>query len=435
MRLWILHLPARVGLACTSSDIYIIRTLPPLKHFSSMGKSVFTLDVFIICFRESLEAAIIISVLLSFIKQCFDTPETKRTYKKLKWQVWIGALLGLFICLAIGGGFIGAFYGLGKDIWSGAEDLWEGIFSVIACIMITAMGIPMLKINKMQEKWKIKISRALLDDEELHGGKPSLLKKIKNLNPLNFRPKKLGAWGRRNAMALLPFITTLREGIEAIVFVGGVGIGKPATAFPLSVVLGLLCGLAFGYAVYKLGALMALKYFLIFSTCLLYLISAGLFSRAIWYFQMYVFSKKTGGDVAESGNGPGSYDISETVWHVNCCSPETNDNGWGIFNALFGWQNTATYGSVISYNCYWIFIMALVLCLIYEEKTGKLPLIGRFWQRKEVSQDEAEDLYRRAQARARALENGDNIIENHDSIDDSLSGSEKKNTKPATTEV
>ena len=82
---------------------------------------------------------------------------------------------------------------------------------------------------------------------------------------------------------------------------------------------------------------------------------------------------KTGGDAAENGSGPGTYDISKSVWHVNCCNPLT-DNGWDIFNAILGWQNSATYGSVISYNVYWIFIISVLLLMVYEEKHGHLPL-------------------------------------------------------------
>ena len=77
---------------------------------------------------------------------------------------------------------------------------------------------------------------------------------------------------------------------------------------------------------------------------------------------------KTGGDAAENGSGPGTYDISKSVWHVNCCNPLT-DNGWDIFNAILGWQNSATYGSVISYNVYWIFIISVLLLMVYEENT------------------------------------------------------------------
>jgi high-affinity iron transporter len=51
-----------------------------------------------------------------------------------------------------------------------------------------------------------------------------------------------------------------------------------------------------------------------------------------------------------------------------CCSPLDNgDGGWGIFNSLFGWQNSATYGSVISYNLYWIVVIAGFLFLGWKE--------------------------------------------------------------------
>ena len=102
------------------------------------------------------------------------------------------------------------------------------------------------------------------------------------------------------------------------------------------------------------------------------MIAAGLFSRGIWYFETNTYNKKTGGDASENGSGPGTYDIAKSVWHVNCCNPET-DNGWDIFNAILGWQNSATYGSVISYNVYWLFIICVLLLMVYEEKHGHLP--------------------------------------------------------------
>lgn len=49
--------------------------------------------------------------------------------------------------------------------------------------------------------------------------------------------------------------------------------------------------------------------------------------------------------------------------------------GWGIFNALFGWQNSATIGSVVSYNMYWIAVIAGFLAMIYYEKKGHWPLM------------------------------------------------------------
>lgn len=370
--------------------------------------NVFSVPLFFIAFRETLEASIIISVLLAFLKQGLGHPDQDRKlYKRLVWQVWIGSIIGIFICLCIGGAFIGVFYSLGKDIWSQSEDLWEGIFSIIACAMITVMGFAMLRLNKMKEKWRVKIAKSLLGAEQDRqlGNKRSWWAKL--------RPS---SWSTKYAMLILPLVTTLREGVELIVFIGGVSLGTPATAFPIPIITGIFCGCLVGYVIYRGGNIMSIQIFLIVSTCFLYLISAGLFSKAIWYFQMYAFSKKTGGDVAESGSGPGSYNIKQSVWHVNCCNPET-DNGWEIFNALFGWQNSATYGSVISYNIYWLFIIITFLGMLYAEKKGlSLPFIGRF-QKKAVSRREADDMVRQAQETTKRLGQSTAVNTTHDSDD------------------
>ena len=83
-----------------------------------------------------------------------------------------------------------------------------------------------------------------------------------------------------------------------------------------------------------------------------------------------------GGDAAETGSGPGSYNIRQSVWHVNCCSPVLNGGGgWGVFNSILGWQNSATYGSVISYNLYWVVVIIAFLCMRYSEKHVHWPLM------------------------------------------------------------
>lgn len=142
-------------------------------------------------------------------------------------------------------------------------------------------------------------------------------------------------WGRRYAMFILPFITTMREGVEAVVFVGGVSLGYPATAFPLPVITGIMAGLLAGWLIYRGGNVMSIQIFLIASTCVLYLIAAGMFSKAIWSLQYYQFVVGVGSDVGETGSGAGSYNILQTVWHVNCCNAEI-DNGWDIFQSILG---------------------------------------------------------------------------------------------------
>ncbi|KAJ9359289.1 iron permease FTR1/Fip1/EfeU [Paecilomyces variotii] len=359
-----------------------------------MGQNVFGVQVFFIVFRECLEAVIIISVLLSFLKQCLGQPDQDQAvYKRLVRQVWVGSMLGILICLCIGGAFIGVFYGLGRDIWAASEDLWEGIFYLIAAIIVTIMGLALLRINKTKEKWKVKIAQALVAHRK-HRTATGWFSEL----------------SRRYVMFFLPFITTLREGLEAVVFVGGVSLGLPATAFPLPVVCGIIAGLVVGLLLYRGGNVMTIQLFLIFSTCVLYLIAAGMFSKSVWSLQFNTFSQKVGSDVGESGDGPGSYDIATTVWHINCCNPEI-DNGWDVFNAVLGWQNTGTYGSILAYNIYWLFIIVCIGCMLYEERTGSLPLkkqiidtmlkvpgLRTYVKRKlAVSREDAEDIIRQAQ--------------------------------------
>ena len=47
-----------------------------------------------------------------------------------------------------------------------------------------------------------------------------------------------------------------------------------------------------------------------------------------------------------------------------------------MFNSLFGWTNSATYGSVISYNAYWIVVILGFILLRWREKRGAWPLIS-----------------------------------------------------------
>jgi len=180
-------------------------------------------------------------------------------------------------------------------------------------------------------------------------------------------------------------------GLEAIVFVTGVSFSAAGTSIPLAIVVGLIAGVAVNYLLYKGGSTSKLQYFLVISTCLLYLVAAGLFSRAIWYFEQQDWNNAVGGDAAEVGAGAGSYDIDKSVWHVNFGNPELNGgSGWGIFNAILGWTNSATYGSVISYNVYWIFVISMFCLMRFKETKGYYPGLKSYTERKALKKTEEE---------------------------------------------
>lgn len=371
----------------------------------------FSFQVFLIVLRETLELAIIISVLLAFLHQSFVGPEQKpeqieqnsereglldgmepgpdlapgpdlepgpdsETYQHLKIQVWVGGLLGLTSCLVLGSVILRVFYVIGSDLWAVTEHYWEGTFSIIASLIISFMGIKILRVNKMEEKWRAKLGGILRTSPGTEGTRVGT-RASTSPGPGPFGPRASGPFG---PMFILPFITTLREGMEAIVFIGGIGINENTsiTAIVISTLSAIIIGVTVGILLYGTGNRMSLQWFLISSTGFLYLVAGGLFSKGVWNFELQNFIDLCDGfDVSETGHGPGSYDIATSVWHVNCCNGELQDDGalWMIFTAVFGWTNSATYGSVISYMGYWVMISGLFTSLLYEEKYGYLPVV------------------------------------------------------------
>lgn len=67
--------------------------------------------------------------------------------------------------------------------------------------MITVMALAMLRSQDMQEKWRGKLAQSM--------------ETIDNKESISRRSRKY-------ALLLLPMITVLREGLEAMIFVGGV---------------------------------------------------------------------------------------------------------------------------------------------------------------------------------------------------------------------
>jgi Iron permease FTR1 family len=101
--------------------------------------------------------------------------------------------------------------------------------------------------------------------------------------------------------------------------------------------------------------------------------------------------------------------------HVNCCNPEDASNGgWGIFNAILGWQNSATIGSVVSYCVYWIFVSAALIVMRIDERRVSLGKAS-LWRAM---------LRKGPKTKKNATENGVGIIEEPNSSAEQIS--EKK---------
>ncbi|KAF5336729.1 hypothetical protein D9757_015080 [Collybiopsis confluens] len=337
-----------------------------------MAKSLFSVPIFFIAFRETLEAAIIVSVLLGLAEQIVyeDTDRLLPTHTvstgdeksesptadmsisadgEIQRRHFRGAGIGLFVALAIGAAFIAIWFTQASNLWANTEELWEGIFDIIASIMIFVMGVSMLKMDRAKAKWRLKLQKAF--DGRTKGDKDG--KTVAGTIPL-----------------LLMVKCPNNTGLEAVVFIGGVSLGQPATAIPIAAIVGLICGLVVGFLIYQFGSRTTLNVFLIAMTNLLLLIGAGLFSRGVWAFQENNFNHLLGADVDDAGgDGPGSFNVKGNVWHLDCCNPEDNldNSGWSIFNAIFGWTNSATLGSVLSYVAYWIAVVVVLVWMKFKE--------------------------------------------------------------------
>lgn len=81
--------------------------------------------------------------------------------------------------------------------------------------------------------------------------------------------------------------------------------------------------------------------------------------------------------------------IPHTNPPLQCCGPEApGSEAWGILKAIFGWTNSATYGSVISYNVYWICVIIGFIVMRFHESTGRYP----FMKAKSKTSDSDSDL-------------------------------------------
>lgn len=347
----------------------------------------FSVQIFFIILRETVESAIIVLVLLLFLKQNFANADgtlkiAEPTYRGLQRQIWVGAVAGLVVCTLIGGMFIVVFYFVGSDLWLVTERLWEGVFLVLSSLIISAMGVLLLRLSQMQAKWQYKLG-AHRHQHAGHG--PEHHQRAGGVvGWFRYARHAVRRVSAKYFLAILPLVTTLREGLEAVVFVGGIGVLQPALLFPLAILCGAALGASVGITLYRGGNRMSLQYFLIASTAFLYIVAAGLMLRGVWFFELEQYVRRCDGqDMLEVGSGPGLYDILNSVWHVNCCNGLT-DGGWMLLNALVGWTNSATYGSVGSYLAFWTFIVVALRLRLYEERHGVYPWIPVRWQMKRI---------------------------------------------------
>ena len=272
---------------------------------------------FLILFREALEASIIIAVLLQMLR--------KMNMQHLRKWVWIGALIGVAISLIFSIVMIVIFYVADTKLFSPqASMIFKGCICYLASILITMVSFFMLNFYGLERKWRRKLESAF--------DKDSKAKETKNMK-----------W----SMLLLSGSATLREGVEAMLFLTGTSAGLSVKSVIIPGIVGIIVGSLLGVAVYYTGhTIKSLKWFFIVSAALLMFIAAGMVINGTLFFSyaglfgiMFPYEMRPWSNLI--------------VWNaMDCCNPNTNQ-GWALLRALFGWSAAPTNLSVLYYGLYW----------------------------------------------------------------------------------
>ncbi|BEJ16074.1 hypothetical protein CspHIS471_0506790 [Cutaneotrichosporon sp. HIS471] len=322
----------------------------------------------------------------------FGSYNREQLVRNLKAQVWSGALLGLAAAAVVGGIFLYVFYTFAHDLWQHAENLWEGIWCGVASILILVMGLAFLRLPHARMKWRLKLLQAVEGAAGVDQKSTSTRR----------RQRKMGARAARGWILFgLPFITVLREGLEGVVFLGGIGL----TGSPLSIFTGALAGFLIGgvlaVALFTRSESMSLQHFTTFSTVILFLMGAGLASRSAYGLERQYFINGVGAAAAEGGDGPGSFRVAHNIWKLWGANPEPGHQGysgfWQLAQSLVGWNNVGTYWTVGVYEVYWFIIIGTLIRMKYNE--GRAEICGRRsergWElehaRRRVEREEGEE--------------------------------------------
>lgn len=271
------------------------------------------LATFLIMLREGLEAALIVSVISSYLKQTGNQ----------KWFkfVWLGVALAVILCLAAG---VGLYAAVG-EIPQKAQELFEGIVALIAVGVLTYMIF-----------WMRKASRSL-----------------KNTIVQNIDAAVNRSSGQGMIMVGMAFFAVAREGLEALFFLFNFFEQDSSITIPAAgASLGLITAIALGFAIYKGSIRLDLRRFFKYTGVLILFIAAGLLAGAL-----------------KALHEAGIWNSLQTiVFDVSGSFLSINTVLGSVLSGLFGFNDHPTIGEVIVYFLY--LIPALVFFFWPSSPTG-----------------------------------------------------------------
>ncbi|MFM9877690.1 MAG: iron uptake transporter permease EfeU [Rhodoglobus sp.] len=198
---------------------------------------------FLIGLREGLEAALVVGILVAYVRKIGRDDVLPR--------IWLG--VGIAVALSLG---LGAVLTFGtRGLPPGVEELVAGILSIIAAGFVTWMVF-----------WMLRAARGL--SGELRSGVDSHLD---------------GAgWG----LVLVAFLAVGREGVETALFIWAAVQASGSTTLPLlGAALGLVVATALGYLTYRGVLSINLSKFFIYTGVILIVVAGGVLASGVHELQ------------------------------------------------------------------------------------------------------------------------------------------------------
>ncbi len=255
---------------------------------------------FLIGLREGLEAALVVSILVAYLKK---TGRTDRLP-----ALWLG--VGSAIGLSLGVGALLVF--TSRELSFKAQETFGGVMSIIAVGFVTAMVF-----------WMKRNSRTLSGD--LKGKADAALT------------------GGALAMASTAFLATGREGLETALFLWP---SLKATGYDaaLGAILGIVSAVVLAYLLYRRSIHLNLAAFFKVTGAGLVVVAAGVLAYGLH-------------DLQEAGVLPG---IANQAFDVSSATPPSSWYG-SLLKGIFNWQPDPTWLQVVAYLAYLVPVLYLFL--------------------------------------------------------------------------
>ncbi|KAJ8662352.1 hypothetical protein O0I10_002046 [Lichtheimia ornata] len=333
-----------------------------------MGGDLFSIPVFFIVLRETLEVALVLSILFTFIQQLFDSQSL--VYRHLRRKIWQGTLIGFAISVIIGTAVIVVWYTALHNFWSDTEDIFTSVLCGVGGVLMTIMALFMLRTERLEDRWKHRLAKTLQSTSS---------------NP----------WIRlqQSSFMVIPLLSVLREGIEVLLFVSGVAINTPVSQIPIPACTGFVCAILIGYLLNRFKTVWRVRRFFVFSSILFFLMAAGLLARSVGYVEDYLWEKAIA-NVPNEENAI-EYMVTTALWHVSWGDSQhvtSEDGGWQLFRAVLGWDNLGTIFTVTMYIAYWVVVIGTLIYMHWHErrKAIRKALAGE-WFTGDIALENAED--------------------------------------------